>query len=96
MTKRVTFHTNILMYKTLHSIAPGYLSRQFSLVEHKYNTRYKTQNMLNIPKIKLEIMKRSFRFNGAKHWNEIPLECKVAESLVIFKKLVLKYLSTLS
>ncbi len=95
LTKRVSFHTNILMYKTHHSIAPGYLSRQFSLVEHKYNTGYRIQIMLNFPKIKLDIIKRSFRFNGAKHWIELPLECKAVESLVIFKKLVLKYLSTL-
>ncbi len=40
LTKRIAYHTHILMFKCLNRFAPNYLSRNFKYVNHCYNTRY--------------------------------------------------------
>ncbi len=94
LAKRVIYHTNILTYKCLTGLAPEYLSRYFKYVDHPYQTRYREQHMLYVPKPKTELMKRAFRYNGAINWNLIPITCKNAETLNSFKSMVLKHIST--
>ena len=45
----------------------------FEINEHRRNTR-NSNKFLKLPKIKLEFGRRSFRFQGAKIFNNLPLE----------------------
>ncbi len=54
LTKRITYHTHILMLKCLNG---HYISRTFKYVNHCYNTRYQDKQVLYVSKLKLEITK---------------------------------------
>ena len=57
------------------------------------NNKTRNKNcMLRLPKIKLESTKRSFRFIGAKTFNELPLEIRKATSTNYFINIYNKYL----
>ena len=49
------------------------------------NTRNKN-NLIRLPKIKLQSTKKSFRFTGAKIFNELPLDIREAETLNVFNQ----------
>ncbi len=59
LTKCITYHTHILMFKCLNGHAPNYLSRNLKNVNHCYNTRYQDKQVL------LEITKRALAHYGA-------------------------------
>ncbi len=43
---------------------------------------------LALPKLKREFGKRSFKYNGAIHWNNLPIEAKNANSITTFKRIL--------
>ena len=55
----------ILVYKCLNNLVPQYLSDYFTrnYNVHSYNTRRRTD--LNLPKVKLSLVKRTFRYSGS-------------------------------
>ena len=94
LNSRVTYHSHILMYKCLNGLAPDYLCREFNYVNHSHNTRYRAKQVLYVNKTKLEVTKRSFKHHGAINWNSLPEYCKTAQSLNVFKSVVLKHMYT--
>ncbi len=96
LTKRITYHTHILMFKCINGLAPNYLSRNFKYVNHCYNIRYQVKQVLYVSKTKLEITKRALAHHGAIKWNTLPDYYKSAPSLNVFKSLVLKYMYSFS
>ena len=64
-----------MMYDIFNSGAPSYLKELFSLkVENRcaYNLRSDDNvNILNLPKLNIEIFRNSFSDLGAKCWNQL-------------------------
>ena len=81
-------HKCVLVYKCLHNLVPQYLSNYFirNYNVHGYNTRRKAD--LHLPKPKLSLGKRTFRFSGSALFNSLPLKIQQAASLSSFKNLV--------
>ena len=80
-------HTLIWVYKILNGLAPKRLERLFtriSEVTHRL-TRYNEGDKLYIPKPRLELTKKSFRYRAATLWNNLPEYIKTAPSIVHFK-----------
>ncbi len=96
LTKRIIYHTHILMFKCLNGLAPNYLSRNVKYVNHCYNTRYQDKQVLYVSKTKLEITKRELAHHGAINCNTLPDYCKSAPSLNVLKSIVLKYMYSFS
>ena len=84
-------HKCILVFKCLNNLAPPYLSDYFirNCNVHSYNTR--KRNDMHLPKPKLTLGKRTFRYSGALHFNNLPTTIKEATSLPIFKNLLRLY-----
>ena len=65
---RFDYFTLILMYKSLNSLAPDYLTNRFKYKSNvqPYPTGSAADNLLDIPRPHTELFKRSFTLNGAK------------------------------
>ena len=63
----------ILVYKSLHAMAPAYLLTEFRHAHqiHTYNTRHR--DLLRLPIAKTVKYQGSFRYNGARTFNALPL-----------------------
>ena len=81
-------HKCVLVYKCLNNLVPQYLSDYFTrnYNVHSYNTRRKTD--LHLPKVKLSLAKRTFRYSGSALFNLLPRSMQKAESLSSFKILI--------
>lgn len=72
-----------MMFKTLNDQTPKYLANRFRYKNSKYDLRgYK---IIDIPKPKTDIKKRSISYLGAKTWNSLPDSLKKACNLPDFK-----------
>ena len=57
----------------------------FTVREHEQNTK-NNGFMLEVPKVKLQVAKSSFRSMGAKNYNDLPIQSRQTDSLLIFKE----------
>lgn len=82
------------MYKITHDISPPCLRNIFQNVSdvHSYHLRNSSINLC-IPKPKLETGKHNLNYRGSVLWNEIPVEAREQESLVLFKSFLKDMLS---
>ena len=89
LANRRSQHKAIMMYKVLNGAAPSYLRDLFQTYStiSSYSLRNSDTNVL-LPKPKTEYLKKSFKFSGAKLWNELPNEIKLENSLTSFKRKV--------
>ena len=78
LPQRIRYFTSILMYKSVNSLAPDYLTQKFHFVKdkHNVNTRHAAQKKVCIPKFSTTTGQRSFSYRGPKQWNDLPLEFK--------------------
>ena len=85
LSTRRKVHRCILIYKILNGIAPTYLDNYFvkNVNIHNFNTRRKENFVL--PRVNRELGKKTFRFQGAKDYNELPTEIKNSLTLASFK-----------
>lgn len=79
-------HKACAMYKVLNNGAPSYLSTDYNIVGDtvKYNLRG-DDTKLTLPKAMTDSLKRSFRYEGAKIWNSLPLCVRSSQSFTEFK-----------
>ena len=72
-------HKCMLVFKCLHGLVPQYLCDYFirNCNVHSYNTRRKTD--IHLPKPKLSLGKRSFRFSRSILFNSLPTKIQRAE-----------------
>ena len=75
----------ILVYKSLHAMAPAYLLTEFRHAHqiHTYNTRHR--DLLRLPLAKTVKYQGSFRYNGARTFNALPLNVRLSQELGEFK-----------
>ena len=86
--ERAIYKKAILMNKSLHNLAPTYLSTKFTYTSdiHQVNLRSLTDSTLYVPKPNLEIYRKTFAYSGSKIWNTLPESVRSAPSLEAFKK----------
>ena len=77
----------ILMYRILNNQGASSLKESFtriSALEINYNLRNSSTDLV-LPHPKREVLKNSFKLSGAKLWNSLPLQAKLAQSEYTFK-----------
>ena len=86
LIERRTKQKSIMMYKVRNGQAPDCLKALFNTVgeTNSHNLRG-SSTRLQMLRPNTEYAKKSFSYNGAKIWNELPLEMHHAESLASFK-----------
>ena len=57
----------------------------FTVRAHEQNTR-NNGFMLEVPKVKLQVAKSSFRLMGVKIYKDLPIQSRQIDSLLIFKE----------
>ena len=84
--QRADYFTTILMFKCIRNTAPTYLSDPIDMY-NDINERSTRRHPLNIhvPFVSSQIGMRSFAYNGAKLWNQLPSSVKETQSLQDFK-----------
>ena len=75
----------VLVYKSLHGMAPAYLLTEFKYAHqiHAYYTRHR--DLLRLPLAKTTKYQGSFRFKGARAFNTLPLSIRSVNELKEFK-----------
>ena len=79
---------SILMYKTLHGMTPDYLKSRFVYMYRDSARAHRlrnTENKLVLPQPRTDYLKRSFLYNGAQLWNNLPVDLRQASTLTDFK-----------
>ena len=79
----------LMMYKTMHDLAPKYLQSLFSQRHSAYNLR-NSEGRLTLSKPNANYLKRSFSYSGAMLWNNLPKNLKNAASVEHFKRNIKK------
>ena len=84
-------HKCVLVYKFRNNLVPQYLSDYFTrnYNVHSYNTRRRTD--LRLPKVKLSLAKRTFRYFGTALFNLLPRSMQKAAPLSSFNVLINTY-----
>ena len=82
-------HTINFTFKSLKGSPPMSFKDYFKVFRTIHNTRGSGQNLL-LPKVRTEMARKSFYFNGSKLFNHIASEMKDSKSVVIFKTLILE------
>ena len=82
----------VLVYKSLHNLAPAYLLTEFKYAHqiHSYNTRHR--DLLRLRLGKTAKYQGSFRLNGARAFNALPPKIGNAIDLEEFKILAKHHL----
>ena len=86
---RIDFKILCIVYKSLRSMAPPYLSNLLKHRTFNRNTRLQTNSvmMLDIPMIKKKThAERSFSVYGPQLWNLLPNHIKLSDNIDTFKK----------
>ena len=92
LQSRREYQICLQVFKSLHGLAPAYLLHEFNYSRefHAYNTRHRDQ--LRLPLAKTTKYQNSFRYNGAKTWNMLPLRLRTETSFLKFKIDLKKFL----
>ena len=76
----------VMVYKSLHGLAPGYLNSIFTDRSSIINyTLRDTENKLAIPKPRTNYLKNSFSYSGAVLWNSLPVGLRRSNTLSKFR-----------
>ena len=81
----------VLVFKILNNCVPVYFNDYFTKNSnvHSFNTRHK--NNFVLPKVKRELGKRTFRYAGAKDYNDLSTDIKNVLLLTSFKTRIKHY-----
>ena len=85
--ERCDYFTAVLMYRSVHGLAPMYLTDNVVMAGeiHDRGTRLSHSNDVYIPPYNTDILKRSFIVNGGVIWNKLPDEIRMANDDLDFK-----------
>ena len=82
--KTLRFHKSAVeVFKNLHDIGQA-LKTNFEVISHQYTTRRNGSN-LRLPAIKTDAARKTFMFNDAKIYNQLPKNLVDGKSFVNFK-----------
>ena len=87
--KTVRCDTGITMHKSLHKIAPTYLSNIFQPLKYAHQIKLgDTSSNLRLPRVTRNMDLRSFSYQGTAVWNKLEAREKMGISLQSFKRLL--------
>ena len=87
ISDRTRKETATLVYKSLNSLAPAYMTKLFTKYsDDRERTLRSTETDLRLPLLKTANGQKAFSYRGAKLWNSLRREAKLAPSLKTFKK----------
>lgn len=89
---RCMFNISILVYKSLNNLTPSYL--RFFTANNNNRTRASSRSDLVVPFAKKNLLQNSFRIQGAKIYNEIPISIRESPTLMSFKRACFKHFIT--
>ena len=95
LSKRRQTQKALIMFKTIHKLAPEYLHQLFTPRRAEYNLR-NLEGKLALPKPHSNYLKRSFSYSAALLWNNLPQEMRDADSIGNFKRKILNQISDIS
>ena len=75
-----------MIYKITNELCPDSLKGRFLTRLQLSNYPLRNSLDIDVPRQNLEFSKRSFRYSGAKVWNEIPLNIRTSPTIYTFKK----------
>ena len=86
LSSRRSYNKAKLVFLCLHSLVPSYFVpfTRFSKIHHHVNSQ---SIRLSLPKVKLDYVKNSFLFSGAKSFNELPANIANADNKQTFCRL---------
>ena len=86
VSKRIMFKVALNVFKSIHNLAPQYISNMFSpLTQSNYSLRSRTDPLLlKIPNIKSKKCEKNISFAGPKIWNDLPLEIRSCTTVHTF------------
>jgi len=83
------------MFKSIHKLAPEYLSQLFTTRRAEYNLR-NLEGKLDLPKPHTNYLKRSFSYTGALLWNNLPQQMRDVGSIGHFKREIINRITDIS
>ena len=86
--ERVKYHSWVMMYKAINNKIPEYISNMCSesVDIHGRNLRSADRDMFKVSTERTQYYENSFRIEGAKNWNSLPLNIRMTSSIESFKK----------
>jgi len=93
--QRVTYKLCLLVYKTLHDMAPSYLSelcRPAADNPARTKLRSAMQANLQVPRTRTLFGDRAFAVSGPLAWNNLPADLRAANNIIVFKSKLKTYL----
>ena len=80
----------MLSYKSITSLAPQYLTELFTKCSESKGLNLRSSEAdLQIPLLRIPIGQNAYCYRGAKLWNELSREGKLASLLKTFKKSII-------
>ena len=89
-TKRIQYHTFIMMYKAFNGQTPTYITEMFTKVSEIHNRNLRSID--RVPFAKTAYFENSFSVSGAKLWNSLPIETRGISDMNSFKNAIKLYL----
>ena len=85
----VVFKLYTVIFKSLNGLSCEPFNDYFQIMSHQQNTR-NNDYCLRLPKVKLEVARKGFYFQGAMAFNKLPLHVRQINSIVHFKSALKK------
>ena len=95
LSKRRQTQKALMMFKSIHKLAPEYLSQLFTTRRAEYNLR-NLEGKLDLPKPHTNYLKRSFSYTGALLWNNLPQQMRDVGSIGHFKREIINRITDIS
>jgi len=93
INQRIEFKIMTLTFKSLHDLAPQYLTELVTPYRPKRSLRSAKKDLLNLPKMSLKRYGyRSFQYAAPALWNNLPESIKSSKELSTFKSSLKTYL----
>ena len=86
LINRLKLHIVFLTRKCLKGSVSPYLQNYFYLNPSVHTVSTRRSNNVCIPKVNLEVSKRSFYFTGAMEFNNLPRHINSKESIIEFSR----------
>ena len=92
VSQRIVFNLMIIVHKSVHNIAPIYISELLKVYTPPRNLRSSNMSLLKEPTSKRTWGDRSFSVAAPRLWNHLPTELKSCHSVTRFKSLLKTHL----
>ena len=89
VSKRIVFKLMLIVHKSVHNIAPIYISELLKVYTPSRNLRSSNMSLLKEPTSKRTWGDRSFSVAAPRLWNHLPTKLKSCHSITRFKSLLI-------